>query len=318
MGGGVLELLAHVEGLTRPRPWNGCVTGGCWMAPGRTQGQGRAVSRAGLQHDTGRSRKTALRAFQGRVKTPIGPKSGMFALIGPSRCGSGPSRSQRPQTIRRADGWPRRRLWRPGQPLPPSVRWVAAPGPSVGAIVAAFAPPGTGRLSGVQLIHVDADGLPALDKPGPDGLPKRSFGQMAGAVCVLGLQGHGGVNVAEGLADALALAARATLARRLHGRDGGIPQPRARPLAGWLRDRPHLGRPARARVRGRRNLGPHGSRRGQYHGLGRARRRRRRPRSCRCALRAAGRAHLRGPGRRPGARRSAGVGGARVASTITN
>ena len=102
----------------------------------------------------------------------------------------------------------RRRLWRPGQPLPPSVRWVAAPGPSVGAIVAAFAPPGTGRLSGVQLIHVDADGLPALDKPGPDGLPKRSFGQMAGAVCVLGLQGHGGVNVAEGLADALALAAR--------------------------------------------------------------------------------------------------------------
>ena len=102
----------------------------------------------------------------------------------------------------------RRRLWRPGHPLPPSVRWVAAPGPSVGAIVAAFAPPGTGRLSGVQLIHVDADGLPALDKPGPDGLPKRSFGQMAGAVCVLGLQGHGGVNVAEGLADALALAAR--------------------------------------------------------------------------------------------------------------
>ena len=156
------------------------------MAPGRTQGVGRAVSRAGLQHDTGRSRKTALRAFQGRVKTPIGPKSGMLALIGPSRCGSGPSRSQRPQTI----------------------RWVAAPGPSVGAIVAAFAPPGTGRLSGVQLIHVDAEGLPALDKPGPDGLPKRSFGQMAGAVCVLGLQGHGGVNVAEGLADALALAAR--------------------------------------------------------------------------------------------------------------
>ena len=67
---------------------------------------------------------------------------------------------------------------------------------------------GHGRLSGVQLIHVDADGFPALDKPGPDGLPKRSFGQMAGAVCVLGLQGHGGVNVAEGLADALALAAR--------------------------------------------------------------------------------------------------------------
>ena len=178
------------------------------MAPGRTQGVGRAVSRAGLQHDTGRSRKTALRAFQGRVETPIRPQSGMFALIGPSRRGSGPSRSQRAADHPARRWLARRRLWRPGQPLPPSVRWVAAPGPSVGAIVAAFAPPGTGRLSGVQLIHVDAEGLPALDKPGPDGLPKRSFGQMAGAVCVLGLQGHGGVNVAEGLADALALAAR--------------------------------------------------------------------------------------------------------------
>ena len=30
---------------------------------------------------------------------------------------------------------------------------------------------------------------------------------------------------------------------------------------------------------------------------------------CRCSLRAAGRAHLRGPGRRLGARRAAGVGG---------
>ena len=33
------------------------------------------------------------------------------------------------------------------------------------------------------------------------------MGRMAGAVCVLGLRGQG-VNVAEGLADALALAAR--------------------------------------------------------------------------------------------------------------
>ncbi len=43
--------------------------------------------------------------------------------------------------------------------------------------------------------------------PPSTGPGKRSLGRMAGAVCVLGLRGQG-VNVAEGLADALALAAR--------------------------------------------------------------------------------------------------------------
>ena len=94
VGGGVLELLAHVEGLTRPEALEWLRHRGLLDGPRTDAGRGRAVSRAGLQHDTGRSRKTALRAFQGRVKTPIRPQSGMFALIGPSRCGSGPSRSQ--------------------------------------------------------------------------------------------------------------------------------------------------------------------------------------------------------------------------------
>ena len=89
-----------------PKPWSGCVTGGCWMAPGQTQGVGRAVPRAGVAYRYTGAQKNALRGSQRNVETPIRPKSGMLALIGPSRCGSGPARSQRPQTIRRADGWP--------------------------------------------------------------------------------------------------------------------------------------------------------------------------------------------------------------------
>ena len=178
VGGGVLELLAHVEGLTRPEALVWLRHRGLLDGPRTDAGRGpsRSSGRAAARHRTL-------------------PKNGSTGLSGP---GENP------------DSAPKRygRLDRAVKMWERSVRWVAAPGPSVGAIVAAFAPPGTGRLSGVQLIHVDADGLPALDKPGPDGLPKRSFGQMAGAVCVLGLQGHGGVNVAEGLADALALAAR--------------------------------------------------------------------------------------------------------------
>ena len=101
-----------------------------------------------------------------------------------------------------------RNLWRPDLDLPPSVRWLPArDGPSAGAVVAALAPPGAGRVSGVHLVHVDADGAPALDRPG--GLTKRSHGHLAGAICVIGLLDDSGpVHVAEGLADALAIAAR--------------------------------------------------------------------------------------------------------------
>lgn len=104
-----------------------------------------------------------------------------------------------------------RHLWRPDLQLPPSVRWLPSTrGPAVGAIVAAFARPNTGKPSAVQLVHVDADGRPAPDRPGDRGLTKRSYGHMTGAVCVAGLPDASGgfVQVAEGLADTLALAAR--------------------------------------------------------------------------------------------------------------
>ena len=103
-----------------------------------------------------------------------------------------------------------RHLWRPDLQLPPSVRWLQAEGPpSVGGLLAAFAPPGQLEPSGVQLVSVDVDGRPAPDIDGPDGLVMRSIGAMRGAVCVLGRPAADrGVNVAEGLDDALALAAR--------------------------------------------------------------------------------------------------------------
>ena len=125
---------------------------------------------------------------------------------------SGPAPRRSPRTPEHpARRWlAARHLWRPDLQLPPSVRWLQAEGPpSVGGLLAAFAPPGQLEPSGVQLVSVDVDGRPAPDIDGPDGLAMRSIGAMRGAVCVLGRPAaDGGVNVAEGLDDALALAAR--------------------------------------------------------------------------------------------------------------
>ena len=69
-----------------------------------------------------------------------------------------------------------RHLWRPDLQLPPSVRWLeASGGPSGGGLLAAFAPPGHGQPSGVQLVSVDGDGRPAPDRAGPTGLAMRSY-----------------------------------------------------------------------------------------------------------------------------------------------
>ena len=117
-----------------------------------------------------------------------------------------------------------RHLWRPDLQLPPSVRWLeTSGGPSVGGLLAAFAPPGHGQPSGVQLVSVDGDGRPAPDRAGPTGLAKRSIGVMRGAVCVLGLpDAVSGVNVAEGLADVLALASRLPWPAICTGGSGGF------------------------------------------------------------------------------------------------
>ena len=85
-----------------------------------------------------------------------------------------------------------------------------------GAVIAIAAPPdawltswpGLPDLSSVQLVYVAGDGTPAVDR----GLTKRTYAPATDAVIVLGcphLQNAAApVDVAEGLADALALAAR--------------------------------------------------------------------------------------------------------------
>ena len=117
----------------------------------------------------------------------------------------------------------RRWLWPDRDPWPDAVRWLLArstspplSGPAPvpgGAILAAFAPVAAWieghppAPSGVQCIHVDGEGQPRKDR---GGLAKRSHGNMSGAVCVIGppLWRAGRVHVAEGIADALAIAAR--------------------------------------------------------------------------------------------------------------
>ena len=119
----------------------------------------------------------------------------------------------------------RRCLWWPDLPLPRAVRWLAAPGrwpqhTGAGAIVRLLAPgptwavcwPDLPAATAVELVHVDAAGAPALDRLATGGgLAKRSHGPTTGAVTLLGdprpARAHG-LDLAEGLADALALASR--------------------------------------------------------------------------------------------------------------
>ena len=114
-----------------------------------------------------------------------------------------------------------RQLWRPELPVPGSVRWISAEHLhhdylGAGAVIAMAAQPtawtqawpNLPELSCIQLVFVAQDGSPAMDR----GLTKRTYAAVQDAVVVLGCplleQTMAPVEVAEGLADALALAAR--------------------------------------------------------------------------------------------------------------
>ena len=106
----------------------------------------------------------------------------------------------------------RRHLWPADRAWPESVRWISHP--DGGSLVAAFAPVADWTQAhppaptGVQLLHLDPEGRPRED---PGGLSKRSHGTMTGAVCVTGapvLRTPEALHVVEGIADALAVAAR--------------------------------------------------------------------------------------------------------------
>lgn len=120
-----------------------------------------------------------------------------------------------------------RNLWRPDVTCPAGLRWLPRdrtyPGPHSGAgsIVALLAPPQAWALAwpqnpavtAVEIIAIDQDGRPALDRPTEKGgLGKRTLGDKSGAVLVIGnplleTADHP-VRVSEGVADALALASR--------------------------------------------------------------------------------------------------------------
>ena len=157
--------------------------------------------------------------------------------------------------IERDDNHPVRRwiarrglYWSAPIPLPYAVRWLPSGlfhprHQGAGAIVAAFAPPGQWETAwprppaptGVELVHLDSEGLPSLDRPEPEnGLSKRSYGIRQGAVCLLGdprPDSAVGLILVEGLADALALAARYPETVASVGGVSGL-QPDL--LAGWL------------------------------------------------------------------------------------
>ena len=120
-----------------------------------------------------------------------------------------------------------RNLWRDEVDAPDQLRWIPAgltrPGPHTGAgsIVALLAKPSDWahawpelpKLAAIEIIAVDQAGHPALDRPQRDGgLDKRTLGSKTGAVLVIGNpildNADAAVRVAEGVADALALAAR--------------------------------------------------------------------------------------------------------------
>ena len=116
-----------------------------------------------------------------------------------------------------------RHLWRSELPTPPLLRWRTADRHhnGAGSIVALMAAPAAWinawpsrpEPAAVQLIAVDSAGDAALDRPSEmGGLGKRTIGNAHGAVVVIGnpllVDASAPVRVAEGLADALALASR--------------------------------------------------------------------------------------------------------------
>ena len=146
-----------------------------------------------------------------------------------------------------------RNLYWPMIPVPAGVRWVEKShlGPrheGAGAVAVLFAPPGDWISSwpsppppaAVELIHVDSEGRAVLDRPGQDGgRPKRTHGVRRGSVAMLGnpLPSESpGLNLAEGAADALVLAARLPETAVAVGGVGGMGTDSLGDwLSGWLR-----------------------------------------------------------------------------------
>ena len=264
-GGGALEFLRHHEGLDKSQALDWLRSRG-FLQDARQGGAGRSQQPA-----------TAIASPRGRSgnrapERPTGPDPDAQRRLEWAR-----SWWDNSQPIPRSPDHPARRwladrkLWRPDLPLPAAIRWAPATRRHTGAgsIVALAARPEAWasawpELPGseaVQLVHVNAQGKSALDRPAEyGGLGKRTIGLVQGAVVILGNpclpDVSEPVHVAEGLADALALASRhegtAVAALGTSGMMDG-------PLATWLAaaprgvqvhcdtDEPKLGRPPAGR-----------------------------------------------------------------------
>ena len=138
----------------------------------------------------------------------------------------------------------RRNLWRPEIETPDSLRWAAASrgGANAGAIVALIAPPeawmsawpSTPTPTAIQMLSVDVVGNPALDRSSESGgVSKRSLGTVKDGVFMAGNPNEwiSPAVVAEGVADALALASRCDGPAVAMMSAGAM---RAGPIANWL------------------------------------------------------------------------------------
>ncbi len=192
-GGGVLDFLEQFAGLDRAQAL-------AWL-PGRPALLPRRRTSHPTRPDTDARHRFDLARSQWASSKPI------------------PTSPDHP-----ARRWlARRKLWWPSLPLPPSVRWLDARGTHTGAgsIIVLAAPPSAWAdvwpqlplPVGVQLVHLDAGGQPALDRPlESGGLQKRTYGLVWGAALIIGNplleEALTPARVAEGLADTLALASR--------------------------------------------------------------------------------------------------------------
>ena len=196
-------------------------------------------------------------ALRGKLTTRWLPAPGRIAAARPeaSRFNPAPDIWARcesiPQFQHPSRCWfARRNLWPPDLVCPDVLRWLpgsrtlAGPHTGAGSVVALLAPPKAWEhawphvppVTAVEINAIGRDGSPALDRRAErGGLGKRTLGDKQGTVCVIGnprlSEAEKPVRVAEGIADALALAARFSGPAIATMGDSGMKSP---DLAAWL------------------------------------------------------------------------------------
>ena len=242
-GGGALELLRHSQGLDKGQALEWLRARGL-LQDSRPESRPKAIT---CTRDHPKAQNVGDRA-PARQEQASEPDPDVLRRIEWARSWWDASEPIPKSPEHPARRWLANRiLWRPELPLPAAVRWAPATGQHTGAgsIVAlaaqpvawAAAWPELPNVAAVQLVHVDAQGQPALDRPAEaGGRDKRAMGILQGAVVVLGNpllpEASAPAHIAEGLADALGLASRVdgTSVAAL-GTSGMMGQ---EPLAQWL------------------------------------------------------------------------------------